>query len=170
MDFLTLAKERYSVRKFDGRPLDAADIDKILEAGILAPTAKNIQPHRIIVVQSEEGIAKINECSPCIYGSKTVFIICYDKSECWCAGDGARNSGEIDSTIVATQMMLEATDIGAGTTMLLRYDRDMLRKAFALPENLVDVCLLTAGYPAADAEPSPRHTERKSKDEIVSYI
>ncbi len=170
MDFLTLAKERYSVRKFDGRPLSDTDVEKILEAGISAPTAKNIQPHRIYVVKSEEGIRKINECSPCIYGSKTVFIICYDKTECWCAGDGTRNSGEIDSTIVATQMMLEATDIGAGTTMLLRYDRAMLRECFKLPENIVDVCLLTAGYPAEDAEPSPRHTERKAIDEIVKFI
>ena len=170
MDFLTLAKERYSVRKFDGRALSDADVEKILGAGLLAPTAKNIQPHRIYVVKSEEGIEKMNECSPCIYGAKTVFIICYDKTECWCAGDGARNSGEIDSTIVATQMMLEATDIGAGTTMLLRYDREMLREAFGLPENIIDVCLLTAGYPAEDCAPSPRHTERKSIDEIVEFI
>ena len=169
MDFLTLAKERYSVRKFDGRALSEADVERILTAGLSAPTAKNIQPHRIYVVRSEEGIRKINECSPCIYGSKTVFIICYDRTECWCAGDGTRNSGEIDSTIVATQMMLEATDIGAGTTMLLRYDRKMLREAFKLPDDIIDVCLLTAGYPAADCEPSPRHTDRKSKEEIVKY-
>ena len=170
MEFLELANKRYSVRKFDGRPLSESDVDKILAAGICAPTAKNIQPHRIFVVQSEEGIKKMNECSPCIYGAKTVFVICYDRTLCWCAGDGTRNSGEIDSTIVATQMMLEAADVGAGTTMLLRYDRKMLREAIELPENIVDVCLLTAGYPASDCEPSPRHTERKAIDEIVKFI
>ena len=112
----------------------------------------------------------MNEISPCIYGAKTVFVICYDKTACWTAPDATRNSGEIDSTIVATQMMLEATDLGAGTTMLLRYDPKLLRESFELPENYVDVCLLTAGYPAEDATPSPRHADRKGKDEIVKYF
>ena len=170
MDFLTLAKERYSLRKFDGRPLRQADIDKILEAGIVSPTAKNLQPERIFVVQSEEGLAKLNSCTDCIYGAKTAFLICYDKNESWKRDCDGKDSGDVDCSIVATQMMLEATDIGAGTTMVMWYDSPKLREAFELPENLIDVCILTAGYPSDEAKPSFRHTQRKPVEDIVSYI
>ena len=170
MDFLTLAKERYSLRKFDGRPLSQADIDKILEAGIVSPTAKNLQPERIFVVQSEEGLAKLNACTDCIYGAKTAFLICYDKNESWKRDCDGKDSGDVDCSIVATQMMLAATDIGAGTTMVMWYDSPKLRELFELPENLIDVCILPAGYPSAEAKPSFRHTQRKPVEDIVSYI
>ena len=76
----------------------------------------------------------------------------------------------MDCSIVATQMMLEATDIGAGTTMVMWYDSPKLREVFELPENLIDVCILTAGYPSDEAKPSFRHTQRKPVEDIVSYI
>ena len=49
-DFITLASERFSVRKYSDKPVSADDIDLILQAGRLAPTAKNLQPQRIIAV------------------------------------------------------------------------------------------------------------------------
>ena len=170
MDFLTLAKERYSVRKFDGRPVAKEDIDKILEAGIVSPTAKNLQPERIFVVQSEEGIAKLNECTDCIYGAKTAILICYDKNESWKRDCDGKDSGDVDCSIIATQMMLEAHSIGVGTTMVMWYDSAKLREVLELPENLIDVCILTMGYPSEAAKPSFRHSQRKPVEDVVSYI
>ena len=83
MEFLELAKERYSLRMFDGRPLSDEDIEKMLTAANLAPTAKNIQPQRIFVLKSEDAINKLNECTKCGFGCKTAFLICYDKNESW---------------------------------------------------------------------------------------
>lgn len=58
MEFLDLAKERYSVRKYKAQQIEQVKLDKILEAGNIAPTAVNYQPQRIYVLQSEEALAK----------------------------------------------------------------------------------------------------------------
>ena len=57
-----------------------ATINAILEAGRLAPTAKNLQGQRIYVVQSAEGLAKIDALTPCRYGAPTVLVVAYDKN------------------------------------------------------------------------------------------
>ena len=54
MTFSNLVKQRYSVRKYDARPVEAEKLTAILEAGRLAPTAVNYQPQRILVVQGED--------------------------------------------------------------------------------------------------------------------
>ena len=59
MKFSQLAAQRYSVRRFDSRPVEQAVLDQILETGRLAPTAKNLQPQRIYVVRSEVLLAKL---------------------------------------------------------------------------------------------------------------
>ena len=54
MDFLELTKNRFSCRSFSDRKVEKEKIDKILEAGRVAPTAMNIQPQRILVLQDKE--------------------------------------------------------------------------------------------------------------------
>ena len=78
MDFLELAKDRYSCRNFSKERIKKEDLDKILEAGRLAPTAKNNQPQRTLVLETEEDLAKFDECSPCRYGAQTVLLVFYD--------------------------------------------------------------------------------------------
>ncbi len=63
MDFISLAKNRYSVRKFISKPVEEEKIRRILHAGHLAPTATNAQPQRILVIQSGEAISKLEECT-----------------------------------------------------------------------------------------------------------
>ena len=60
MEFTQLIAQRYSCKNFGAGRVDAAALHTILEAGRLAPTAKNTQEQRIYVVQSEEGLAKID--------------------------------------------------------------------------------------------------------------
>jgi nitroreductase len=64
MDFIELAKSRYSCKKFDSRQISKEQLDSILEAGRLAPTAKNLQEQHVYVVQSAEGLAKIDAQTP----------------------------------------------------------------------------------------------------------
>ena len=72
MDFLELARSRYSCKKFDSRQISKEQLDSILEAGRLAPTAKNLQEQHIYVVQSAKGLAKVDALTPCRYGAPTV--------------------------------------------------------------------------------------------------
>lgn len=77
-DFLTLVGHRYSCREFCDKQLTDEELNVILEAVRKSPSARNLQPTRICVVQSPEGLAKIDECTRCRYGAPTVLIAAYD--------------------------------------------------------------------------------------------
>ncbi len=170
MDFLKLCEERYSLRKFDGRRLSDSDINRILEAARLAPTAKNLQPQKIYVINTDESVEKLKKCTKCDYGTKTSFLICYDKNVSWKRDTDGKDSGDTDASIVAAQMMLEAASIGAGSTWVMWFDAEITSREFNLPKNIIPVAFLVCGYPAEDAQPSPRHTDRKQITETVTFI
>lgn len=169
MDFMKLAAERYSVRKFSDRAIEQEVIDKILKAGHLAPTACNIQPQRIMVINSPEGISKVKKCTICHFNAPAAMLICYDKNECWHRNYDGKSSGDIDASIVTTHMMLEAYALGVGTTWVMHFNPEAVMVEFALPDNLEPVALLVMGYPAEDAKPYPGHTEFKPMEDIVTY-
>lgn len=171
MDFKELVKARYSVRKFSDRQIEKETLDTILEAGRLAPTAKNLQPQRIYVMQSEESLAKINELCPCIYGAKTVMLFTYDRDEDWknALEDGV-HSGQQDVSIVATHMMMQATDLGVGTLWINKFPNSETEKAFNLPKNERAVLLMAFGYMRDNCRPASLHTIRKPIEELVRII
>ena len=135
MDFLELAKERYSVRKMTPEKIKQEDLDKILEAARLSPTAKNLQRERLLVVNTEDGIEKLKQCTACDFGASTIVIISYEKDDEQNESEEARKYGLIDTGIVVTHMCLEATSLGLGTTMVGLFDRELIKKLFNIPEN-----------------------------------
>lgn len=167
-DFLDLAKERYSVRSFSDTPVEQEKIDKIIEAGNVAPTAVNSQPQMIYVVKSAEGMEKMNQLSGCIFGAPQAFIFCYNDDTVCKRGNG--NYGEIDVTIVLTHMMLEATNLGIGTCCVGMFDPDELSAAFELPSNIHPVLIMPFGYAAEDAAPSAMHSKYRPLEETVDYL
>ena len=167
MEFENIIRKRTSVRKFSDKDLENEKLDKILEAGRLAPTAKNNQPFKIYVVNSEEGLLKIDNASRCRYGAKTVLIVCGNKEEAYHKGD--YSTYEMDSCIVATHMMLEATNIGVDNIWIESFDENVLRESFNIPSEYIPVCLLPLGYKAVDCPINPLHEKRKNIEEIVEY-
>jgi nitroreductase len=170
MTFSELAEKRYSVRKFSSQPVEEDKLASVLAAGQAAPTAKNLQPQYIYVVKSPEALEKLNKCSPCIYGAPSALVVCYDKNIGWVRTRDDKNHAEIDVTIVATHMMLQAAELGLGTVWVGVFDPDELRRAFDLPKNLIPSAVLPLGYPATDALPSPMHVQRKPLSETVKYV
>ena len=169
MDFLKLAEERYSVRSFTDKAVTQEDLDKILKAGHLAPTACNFQPQRILVIRSEEAIEKLKGCTRCHFNASTALLVCYSKEACWKRKYDGAYSGQIDASIVTTHMMLEAANIGVGSTWVMHFNPTAMREAFLIPEDLEPVALLVMGYPAEDAAPISMHSEFKELNEIVKY-
>ena len=168
MAFSDLVKQRYSVRKYDPRPIESDKLAAILEAGRLAPTAVNYQPQRILVVQGED-MEKMKGCSPCIYGAPVVMVVCYDKQASWKSRSG-REIGDVDGGIVLTQMMYQAEELGIGSLLVGMYKEPLLREYFRIPENYEIVCLLMLGYPAEDSQPHPQlHDQRYPMEETVFY-
>lgn len=168
MSFTALAEQRYSVRKYDSRPIEPEKMEKILNAGRLAPTAVNYQPQRILVVQGED-MEKMQGCTPCLYGQPAVLVVCYDKKESWKSRSG-REIGDVDGGIVLTSMMYQAEELGIGSLIVGIYKEALLRERFHIPEQLEIVALLMLGYPTEDCEPNAKlHYSRKPLEDTVCY-
>ena len=169
MDFLNLAKKRYSCRSFLKKKVEKEKIEKILEAGRVAPTAVNFQPQRILVLDDEEKLSRLNECTKYGWGAPIVMVICYDKTISWKRQYDNKDEGIVDASIVATHMMLEIQDLGLGTTWIGSFDPEKVREVYKIPENLEIISLMPVGYPAEDAKPSSSHEKRNSMEEMVCW-
>lgn len=169
MSFLELAANRYSVRKFKDQKVEKEKLDLILEAARIAPTGCNYQPQRILVIDKPEGLSKLKECTRYTFDAPVILMICYDETTCWKNATNGTIGGSDDACIAITQMMLEATELGLGTTWVGGFDRNKLRELFSVPEFLVPLALLPIGYPADDAAPSHLHEKRYPMEHFVFY-
>ena len=168
MTFAELALARYSVRKFDPRPVEPETLNQILEAGRVAPTACNFQPQRILVVQGED-LEKMTDCTPMRFGQSVMLVVCWDSTVSWKNRLG-RDIGLVDSSIVLTQMMYAAQELGLGSLIVGVYKEDLLRERFRIPDHYEIGCMLMLGYPAEDCQPHPKlHEARRPIEETVFY-
>ena len=167
MEFLKLAKERFSVLEYEDRPVEKEKIDRILEAALAAPTACNHQPQRILLINDEQSRQKLRRAVPGKYSVPLAFLVCYDKSECWVRPMDGKTSGDIDASIAATHMMMEITDLGLGSIWVMYWDPDKIKCEFDLGDQIEPVALLIAGYKAEGAHPRKGHLESKSMEEIL---
>lgn len=167
MEFLDLAKKRYSVTQYDARRIEPAVLDKILEAGMLAPTACNNQPQRILVIRTQERKQKLSCLAKADMYFDTALLVCWDETACWHRPADGKSSGEIDASIVTTHMMMEAADQGVGSIWVMNWDPNKMRETFELPENIQPMALLYLGYPTADSTPRAGHAATKSVTNIL---
>ena len=176
MNFLELAKKRYSVRGYLPKPVEQEKLDYILECGRVAPTGVNAQPQRILVVNTPEGMEKMAEAAgiPGLYNAPCAIIICVEPECSWTRKYDGHNIHEIDATIVTDHMILAASEQGLGTLWMCRFKPEIIRANFNIPENYVPVNVLLVGYAAPDAlykSPDRHDAEnmRKPIDETVTY-
>ena len=156
--------------KFDSRQIEKEQLNTILEAGRLAPTAKNLQEQRVYVVQSAEGLAKIDTLTPCRYGAPTVIIMAFDKNNVFTYPGQKYDSGIEDATIVATHMLLAAKSAGVESCWVNFFDPDKAAEAFQLPENEEILMFLCLGFAAEGSGPLANHSSRKPLEETVTYL
>lgn len=170
MNFFQLAKDRHSVRKFSDKKVEKEKLDLILEAGRVAPTAVNYQPQRILVIENEDSLAKLKSCTPYSFNAPLALLVCYDSTVSWKRSHDNEDMGTVDASIVTTHMMLQAQELGLGSTWVGHFKPDIMRETFELPEYLVPVVLLPLGYPSRDSEPHPKmHYSRYDIDHTVFF-
>ena len=169
MDFLALAKKRYACRKYTTAKVEPEKLQRILEAARVAPTGANRQPQRLIVIRSDEGLARLARCAR-DFGAPCAVIVCADTSEAWVRRYDGKMIGDIDATIVTDHMMLAAAAEGLDTLWVCAFDPTALRREFALPEALEPVNILLIGYGDGEPAPAERHAEtRKPLEATVRY-
>ncbi len=173
MEFMDLVKARYSCRKFTEQAVENDKLQMILEAGRLAPTATNAQPVRIYAVKSADAVAKLRGITRMAYNAPLLLLVCYDENVSWKAKNynDDFDGGIMDCSIVATHIMLRATELGLNTLWARGFNASEIERAFDLPQNMKLACMIDVGY--ADPEqggPSPRHPVRKEMSEFVTEL
>ncbi len=169
MDFLTLAAERYSVRSFETKAVEPEKLEKILKAGHLAPTGKNTQPQRILVLNTPETLEKLKECTKCHFDAPLALLVCFDPNDTYIRPYDGANGGIIDASIVTTHMMLEVTEQGLGSTWVMHFNPEKMRETFSVPAEYEMCALLVIGYPSDSAKPIAMHTEFDDPKNLVFY-
>ncbi|WP_295580344.1 nitroreductase family protein [uncultured Oscillibacter sp.] len=170
MDFAALSAERYSLRKFSSRPVEPEKLAAVAAAGHNAPTAHNNQPQRIFVLQSREALEKADACMDSHFSPPVILAVAYDPQTAWKREGDGKNHGEIDAAIAAAQMMLQAADLGLGTTYVGMFRPEALLEAFPEMAGLTPIALIPLGYPAEGAHPSRLHTTRMPVEDMVRYL
>ena len=155
MAFIDLARSRYSERRFSQTPIEPEKIDLILEAGRVAPTARNRQPQRILVVQSPEGLEKIDRCTDCRFGAPAVLVLAYDMTVASRHPDVA-DFGVVDTSIVATHMMLQASELGVHSCWVGLID----------PSDFRIIGVMPLGYPSERSHPASLHARRHDASKL----
>ncbi len=169
MDFLSLAQKRFSVRKFSDKPVEQEKLELLFQAARCAPTACNFQPQRILVLRSATALEKLKLCTKYHFGAPLALLVCYDKEKSWKRAFDHDDSGTVDASIVTTHIMLEAAELGLGTTWVGSFDPQVARHELQLTENLVPVAILLLGYPTEDVVPAPGHAKREPIEKMVFY-
>lgn len=170
MEFADVIEKRYSCKNYSARKVEDEKLTAILNAGRVAPTAKNFQEQRIYVVRSEEGLAKIDAATPCRYGAPICLVVAYDRSNMFTYPGGKHTSGAEDATIVATHMLLAAANAGVDSCWINFFDPEKLAAELGLPENEEVLMLMDLGYAAEGAGPLANHGLRKPLEETVAYL
>ena len=165
MEYFDCIEKRFSCRNFKDDKIDRELLNKVLEAGRLSPTACNFQPERIFVCESKEVLDKLAEATRYTFGAKTILVICHKKSESWHRGNDGADHGKVDSTIVATQMVLAATALGLGTCYVCSFKEALVKNALEIDDDYEVDIILPIGYPSEVRH----HNTRKELKEIVCY-
>lgn len=169
MDFLQLARERYSCRNFSNQVVEKEKIEKILEAARIAPTAVNYQPQRILVLDNQKKLEGLKECTIYGWNAPVIMIICYDKNVSWKRKQDGKDEGIVDAAIVTTHMMFEIASLGLGTTWIGSFDPEKVRGVYQIPEHYEIVALLPVGYKAENSVPSETHDKRNPIENMVFW-
>ena len=168
MEFTKIIKERETVRKFDGRKPSEEQLNAILEAGRIAPTAANKQPQRVYVLESADALAKMDQAHPCRYGANVVLMVCADLAV---ALDYlGKNAYEVDASIAATHMLLAAYDAGVDSAWLGIFEPEKVQQIFDLPENIVPVAFIDLGFRTDDYKGNPSHGQKNAMETMVTRL
>jgi len=167
MDFYQVIKSRKSIRAYKSDSINNDVLDRVLEAGRIAPSAKNIQPWKFIVVKD----AKIKQelvsaCRNQSFIEQAPVVVCAVALEkiAWGNMGGYWSSYPVDVAIALDHIILAATNEGLGTCWIGAYHEAEVKRILKIPDEVKVIALTPIGYPAQEPSLKPR----KPLSEITS--
>jgi nitroreductase len=165
MDVYEAIRKRYSVRKYGDRPISEELLERILDAGRLAPSASNRQDWKFIVVQGEQMLDALAKAAdqPFIATAPVILAVVSTNPErlMYCGIP----AGCVDCAIAIDHMTLAAAAEDLGTCWIGHFDQDACCELLDVPAGAKIIELLAMGYPAG----SPKEKSRKKLSEVVCY-
>jgi len=158
-------RARRSIRKLLDRPIEEEKLLTILEAGRLAPSARNMQDCRFIVVRdaaTRQKLAVAARDQQFVGQAPVVIAACGTSDLVMTCGQPAY---AIDVAIALDHMTLAAASLGLGTCWIGAFYEDKVKEILGVPPEIRVVALMPLGYPAVEPEPRPR----KSLDEVIAW-
>jgi len=171
MDLKELIANRYSVRAYLSKDVEADKLEYILECARLAPSASNKQPWFFYIAASPGAKQKVWESYPkdWLVNIPVYIVVCKNVDEAWVRSFDGMNSGDVDASITAEHICLAAADLELGSCWICHFDPDKLTKALDLPANRQPVAIFPIGYIDTEKSKNP-HKKRKSISEISKWI
>lgn len=167
-NFLDLVKKRKSIRSFKDIEIEKEKLDYILEAFRQAPSAKNLQPWKLVIITDKDMIKNlVPACrnQAFIAEAPVVIIACAKEEEAYGTMGGYLNSFPVDIGISFEHIMLAAAEQDLGSCWIGAFNEKDVKEIVCVPENVRVVALTPIGYPNEQA----RERSRKPIEEIVSY-
>ncbi|HUL61948.1 MAG TPA: nitroreductase family protein, partial [Methanocella sp.] len=157
MDVFKAIETRRSIRKYQGRSIPDELMNKIFEAGQLAPSAANRQPWGVVAVRSPDTKkSAASACNNCDYVAHCdVLLVCF--------GDPRDRWYEVDAAVALENMALVAWENGIGSCFIGYFNEDYLKSLLHIPPDMKVVACLTLGFP----DESPAARPRKGIDDLV---
>jgi nitroreductase len=168
MSVLDIIRTRRSVRKYKDDPVPEEVLARVLEAVRLAPSAKNLQPWKFIVVRdraTKRMLAKAAFDQYFMSDADVVIAACGFPEKAYPRQGRYMNSWPIDVTIAFEHLILQAEEEGLGTCWIGAFDEAEVKAVLGVPEEVRVLAMTPLGRP----DESPRERGRKSLEEIVSY-
>ena len=172
MEITELIRMRESIRNYDPEhPVPKETLEKILDAGRLAPSACNYQPWKFLLISSDTMLEKIKACYPRDWfkDAPHILVILGLKDKAWKRSYDGYNSVETDIAIAMTHIILAAENEGVGACWIAAYNPALLKNALKLTGGQMLYGITPLGYP----KPGFRKTlkkERKSLEDIVEFL
>ena len=170
MDFTTIIRNRYSCRAFAERAVEQEKVDRILEAGRIAPTAVNRQPVHVWAISDPEVLEDVKCVTRSNYGAPLLLVVGCRPADAWVRRYDDKNGAKVDASIVATYLMLAAENEGLATLWVGSFDPAGLAGILPGTEGYELVAMINVGYPAEGSAPSAMHGARIPMGEFVTKI
>ena len=170
MEFKTVIQNRYSCRSFAARTVEQEKVDRILEAGRIAPTAVNKQPVHVWAVTNPMTLEAIKGVTRSNYGAPLLLVVGCRPADAWVRRYDGKNGAEVDASIVATYLMLAAENEGLSTLWVGSFDPSLLKDLLPSTDGYELLAMINVGYPSEESAPSAMHGTRIPMDEFVTKV
>ena len=165
MDVFQAISKRYSCRSYKAKPIEREKLTKVLEAARLAPSAKNLQDWRFVVVTDAETKTRLIEAAnnqSFIAQAGAILVACSNSDYVMTCGQPI---APIDIAIALEHIALQAVEEGLATCWIGSFFPEKVRAILNIPEDIAVIELMSIGYPADEQPP----IKRKSLEKIITH-